>query len=57
MEFVVSNTTEAGIKYQPILLEEGKPMESFPGKLTAFFVSSLFAFQWRCEKRIDHASM
>jgi len=36
LEFVVSNTTEAGIKYQPIPLEEGKPMESFPGKLTAF---------------------
>ncbi|MDO7488682.1 tagaturonate reductase [Peribacillus frigoritolerans] len=50
LEFVVSNTTEAGIKYQPIPLVEGKPIESFPGKLTAFFVSSLSSFQWKSEK-------
>ncbi len=36
LEFVISNTTEAGLAYQPV---EWNPMESipsFPGKLTAF---------------------
>lgn len=36
LEFVVSNTTEAGLNYQQISYEEGEPIESFPGKLTAF---------------------
>ncbi|WP_134702358.1 tagaturonate reductase [Ammoniphilus sp. YIM 78166] len=36
LEFVVSNTTEAGLTYQKSDLVEGVPIESFPGKLTAF---------------------
>lgn len=50
LEFVVSNTTEAGIKYQPIPLEEGKPMESFPGKLTAFLYHRYLHFNGDAKK-------
>ncbi|MEI2472446.1 tagaturonate reductase [Peribacillus frigoritolerans] len=50
LEFVVSNTTEAGLKYQPIPLEEGKPMESFPGKLTAFLYHRYLHFNGDAKK-------
>ncbi|MDM5359088.1 tagaturonate reductase [Peribacillus sp. ACCC06369] len=50
LEFVVSNTTEAGIKYQPIPLEEGVPIESFPGKLTAFLYRRYLHFNGDAEK-------
>ncbi len=33
LQFVISNTTEAGLAYQPEAYEEGKPVHSFPGKL------------------------
>ncbi|MFC5470491.1 tagaturonate reductase [Cohnella suwonensis] len=33
LRFVVSNTTEAGLAYRPEPLEEGKPIQSFPGKI------------------------
>ncbi len=36
IEFVVSNTTEAGITYRPEDNLDDSPPESFPGKLTAF---------------------
>lgn len=36
MEFVVSNTTEAGITYNPSDKLEATPPDSFPGKLTAY---------------------
>ncbi len=36
LEFVVSNTTEAGISYNPADKLEDKPQASFPGKVTAF---------------------
>lgn len=36
LEFIVSNTTEAGISFNPDDLLTDKPQNSFPGKLTAF---------------------
>jgi len=35
IEFIISNTTEAGITYLPEEYIEGEPPRSFPGKLTA----------------------
>ncbi len=34
LEYVVSNTTEAGIVYDPACMPDDKPCASFPGKLT-----------------------
>ena len=36
LRFVISNTTEAGIVYDPGCRREDAPPKSFPGKLTAF---------------------
>lgn len=36
IDIFVSNTTEAGITYQPQAFEEGQPIRSYPGKLTAY---------------------
>lgn len=36
LRFVFSNTTEAGIAYDPTVKAEDKPQMSFPGKVTAF---------------------
>ncbi len=36
LRFIVSNTTEAGIVYDPSCQFEDKPASSFPGKLTRF---------------------
>ena len=36
IRFVVSNTTEAGIAYDPACCVDDKPAESFPGKVTQF---------------------
>ncbi len=36
LRFIVSNTTEAGIEYNPNCKFEDKPADSFPGKLTQF---------------------
>lgn len=33
LQFIVSNTTEAGLAYRPETLIEGKAIESFPGKV------------------------
>ncbi|WP_274653537.1 tagaturonate reductase [Paenibacillus humicola] len=35
LQFVVSNTTEAGLAYSPERYGPGEPVHSFPGKLTA----------------------
>ncbi|MCP1494843.1 tagaturonate reductase [Peribacillus frigoritolerans] len=50
LEFIVSNTTEAGIKYQQIPFEEGKAIESFPGKLTAFLYQRYLHFNGDAKK-------
>ena len=36
LRFVFSNTTEAGIAYDPSVKADDKPQKSFPGKVTAF---------------------
>ncbi|MCR4923215.1 MAG: tagaturonate reductase [Lachnospiraceae bacterium] len=36
LRFIVSNTTEAGIAYDPECKKDDKPASSFPGKLTQF---------------------
>ncbi len=36
LEIVISNTTEAGLTYQPSEWRQGEPILSYPGKLTAF---------------------
>jgi len=50
LEFVISNTTEAGLNYQPTLLEEGVPIQSFPGKLTLFLYHRYLHFSGNTEK-------
>jgi len=36
LRFIVSNTTEAGLAYQPEAWSESEPIASYPGKLTRF---------------------
>lgn len=36
LRFIVSNTTEAGLAYQPEVWSESEPIASYPGKLTRF---------------------
>ncbi|MGE7878716.1 tagaturonate reductase [Peribacillus muralis] len=50
LEFIVSNTTEAGLKYQPTPLVEGKPIEAFPGRLTAFLYQRFLHFGGASDK-------
>jgi len=44
LKFVVSNTTEAGLVYRPEELEEGQPIQSFPGKLTKLLYNRYLHF-------------
>lgn len=44
LEFVVSNTTEAGLSYQPEALDESVPILSYPGKMTLFLYRRYLAF-------------
>ncbi|MFX3636774.1 MAG: tagaturonate reductase [Candidatus Pristimantibacillus sp.] len=44
LQFVVSNTTEAGLTYRPEALVEGQPIQSFPGKLTYLLYRRYLAF-------------
>lgn len=50
IRFVVSNTTEAGIAYDPEDKLEDQPQNSFPGKLTAFLYRRYQEFQGRKDK-------
>jgi tagaturonate reductase len=50
LEFVVSNTTEAGLSYQAIDLEPGKPIQSYPGKLAALLYERFQYFDGDPEK-------
>lgn len=45
LRIVVSNTTEAGLSYQPEKLIEGEPIVSYPGKLTLLLYHRYKAFQ------------
>jgi tagaturonate reductase len=44
LRFIVSNTTEAGIVFDPTDQLEDRPQKSFPGKLTAFLYHRFMAF-------------
>lgn len=44
LRFIISNTTEAGIAYDPEDKWEDRPQRSFPGKLTAFLYHRFQAF-------------
>ncbi|MEH7304622.1 tagaturonate reductase [Neobacillus drentensis] len=44
LRFIISNTTEAGITYDPEDKLEEQPQKSFPGKLTAFLYYRFKAF-------------
>ena len=45
LEYVVSNTTEAGIVYDPACQKEDRPASSFPGKLTQVLLERFNAGQ------------
>ncbi|PFO06872.1 altronate oxidoreductase [Bacillus sp. AFS076308] len=44
LRFIISNTTEAGIVFDPDDKLEDRPQRSFPGKLTAFLYHRFLAF-------------
>ncbi|PLS07315.1 tagaturonate reductase [Neobacillus cucumis] len=44
LRFIISNTTEAGIVFDPFDRLEDRPQKSFPGKLTAFLYQRFLAF-------------
>ncbi|MDE6736828.1 MAG: hypothetical protein K2J50_04935 [Treponemataceae bacterium] len=50
LRFVVSNTTEAGIVYDPSVKLNDKPQASYPGKLTAFLYRRFQAFNGAHDK-------
>lgn len=50
IEFVVSNTTEAGITYDPSDRPDNKPPASFPGKLTAYLYHRFQYFQGNADR-------
>ena len=45
LRFVFSNTTEAGIAYDPSVKKDDKPQASFPGKVTAFLYRRYTTFK------------
>lgn len=51
LEIIVSNTTEAGIVYDPACLFEDCPQSSFPGKLTRLLYQRFQAFGGAKEKQ------
>ncbi len=54
MRFVISNTTEAGIAFDPACKLTDTPASSYPGKLTQLIVSPLQDIQRRQEQRTDY---
>ena len=50
IEFVISNTTEAGITYEPADKLENEPPSSFPGKLTAYLYHRFVHFSGEAAK-------
>lgn len=50
LQFVISNTTEAGLSYRPEALVEGQPIDSFPGKLTYLLYRRYLAFEGDAER-------
>ncbi|MBO7745926.1 tagaturonate reductase [Paenibacillus sp. MWE-103] len=54
LEFVVSNTTEAGLAYQQAEWNPGAPVASFPGKLTVFLYRRFVTFAGDPERGLVH---
>jgi len=54
LEIVISNTTEAGLAYQPSEWQEGKPVLSYPGKLTALLYRRFRTFGGDPAKGLVH---
>lgn len=52
VRFVISNTTEAGIAYNPKDKKDDKPQSSFPGKVTAFLYNRYKHFNGALDKGI-----
>lgn len=50
MRFVVSNTTEAGIAFDPACKFEDKPAKSYPGKLTQLLYHRFKTFEGAADK-------
>lgn len=50
LRLVVSNTTEAGLAYRPEPYEEGKPIQSFPGKIAWLLYRRYEAFGGAADK-------
>jgi tagaturonate reductase len=50
LEVVVSNTTEAGLVYSSVPLQQDQPILSFPGKLTAFLYRRFEKFDGAADK-------
>ncbi len=50
LRFVVSNTTEAGIVFDPTDCFDSKPAKTFPGKLTQFLHARYTAFSGEADK-------
>lgn len=50
LRFIVSNTTEAGIQYDPSVKLDDKPQSSYPGKLTAFLYRRFQTFNGAHDK-------
>lgn len=54
IRFVISNTTEAGIAFDPACKLDDKPASSYPGKLVQLLYPSLSDLQRRPHEGIDH---
>ncbi|MFD0869396.1 Altronate oxidoreductase [Chlamydia abortus] len=50
LQFVISNTTEAGLVFCPESMTEGEPVESFPGKMTLFLYRRYLTFRGEPDK-------
>lgn len=54
LEFVISNTTESGLKYTYADYIEGEPVQSFPGKLTVFLHQRYLKFDGDPSRGLIH---
>ncbi|MFS0869788.1 tagaturonate reductase [Paenibacillus xylanilyticus] len=54
LEFVISNTTESGLKYIQSDVVEGEPVASFPGKLTVFLHQRYLRFEGDPSRGLIH---
>ncbi|PQP80114.1 altronate oxidoreductase [Paenibacillus sp. PCH8] len=54
LEFVISNTTESGLKYIQSAYIEGEPVQSFPGKLTVFLHQRYLNFEGDQSRGLIH---